>query len=257
MQDRFVGDVGDFGKYGVLRALTGIHPEAKPRLSLGVVWYVPSGTVGLQTDGKHTSYLQRPDLYRGCDPDLFDRLEKITRTARKLGTVQGSDVLGNTTTFFGDPIPPDQTRREQWITRALDTVETNDIVFLDPDNGLAPPSASQTSPQHAYPSEAEGFVKRGQTVIIYHHLGRTLEGGGASHPEQMRYWAENLKSVLQLDRSPEILWFRRGTARAYFVLPARDHTTTIEKRLAEFRASVWATRKHFTALPPESPQPPT
>ena len=251
MQDRFVGDVGDFGKYGLLRALTGIHPAAKPRLSLGVVWYVPSRTVGSRTDGKHTSYLQRPDLYRGCDPDLFDRLGKITRTARKLGTVQGSEVLGNTSTFFDDPIPPDPTRRERWITRALDTVEANAIVLLDPDKGLAPPSASQSSPEHAYLSEVERFVERGQTVIIYHHLGRTWEGHGASHPEQMRYGAEQIKSALRLDRSPEILWFRRGTARAYFVLPARDHVTTIEKRLAEFRASVWATRKHFTALPPE------
>ena len=38
MQDRFVGDIGDFGKYGLLRALTGTYPEAEPRLSLGVVW---------------------------------------------------------------------------------------------------------------------------------------------------------------------------------------------------------------------------
>ena len=251
MQDRFVGDVGDFGKYGLLRALTGIHPEAEPRLSLGVVWYVPNGTVGSLTDGKHTDYLQKPDVYRGCDPDLFDRLGRITSAERKLGTVQESDVLGNTTTFFGDPIPPDPTRRERWVTRALDTVETNDIVFLDPDNGLAPPSASQNSPQHAYLSEVERFVEREQTVIIYHHLGRTWEGHGASHPEQMRCWAEQIESVLQLDRSPEILWFRRGTARAYFVLPARDHTTTIKKRLAEFRASLWVRRKHFTPLPGE------
>ena len=251
MQDRFVGDVGDFGKYGVLRALTGIHPEAKPRLSLGVVWYVPSGTVGSRTDGRHTSYLQEPDRYRGCDPDLFDRLGKITSAERKLGTVQESNVLGNTTTFFGDPIPPDRTHRERWITRALEAVAESEIVFLDPDKGLAPPSASQSSPEHCYLSELERFVERGQTVIIYHHLGRTWEGRGASHPDQMRYGAEQIKSALRLDRSPEILWFRRGTARAYFVLPARDHTTTIKKRLADFRASLWVRRKHFTPLPGE------
>ena len=257
MQDRFVGDVGDFGKYGLLRALTGIHPEAEPRLSLGVVWYVPSGTVGSHTDGKHTGYLQKPDLYRGCDPDLFDRLGKITSAERKLGTVQESDVLGNTTTFFGDPIPPDPNRREQWVTRALHTVETNDIVFLDPDNGLAPPSASQTSPQHAYLSEVERFVERGQTVIIYHHLGRTWEGGGASHPEQMRYWAEQIQvcpPTRQIARDP-VVPSRNRTSLFRSARPRPHHH--IEKRLAEFRASLWATRKHFTALPPESPQPPT
>ena len=34
MQDRYVGDVGDFGKYGLLRALCGGD------LTLGVVWYL-------------------------------------------------------------------------------------------------------------------------------------------------------------------------------------------------------------------------
>lgn len=34
MQDRYVGDIGDFGKYGLLRALCA-HD-----LSLGVVWYL-------------------------------------------------------------------------------------------------------------------------------------------------------------------------------------------------------------------------
>ena len=29
MQDRFVGDIGDFGKYGLLRALAGISPRAE------------------------------------------------------------------------------------------------------------------------------------------------------------------------------------------------------------------------------------
>ena len=36
MQDRFVGDIGDFGKYGLLRVLAGICPRAEPLLPLGV-----------------------------------------------------------------------------------------------------------------------------------------------------------------------------------------------------------------------------
>ena len=37
MQDRYFGDVGDFGKYGLLRALSGTYPGAAP-LRLGIVW---------------------------------------------------------------------------------------------------------------------------------------------------------------------------------------------------------------------------
>ena len=36
MQDRFVGDIGDFGKYGLLRAICGIAPRAEPKRSLGL-----------------------------------------------------------------------------------------------------------------------------------------------------------------------------------------------------------------------------
>ncbi len=39
MQDRYVGDVGDFGKYGLLRALSGPF-KSEAVLSLGMVWYL-------------------------------------------------------------------------------------------------------------------------------------------------------------------------------------------------------------------------
>ena len=46
MQNRYVGDLGDFGKYGLLRALC-VPGDALggPELSLGIVWYlVPDET---------------------------------------------------------------------------------------------------------------------------------------------------------------------------------------------------------------------
>jgi hypothetical protein len=50
MQDRYFGDVGDLGKYGLLRALSGLNEE--PQLRLGVVWYLfPDESHN--TDGKH------------------------------------------------------------------------------------------------------------------------------------------------------------------------------------------------------------
>ena len=38
MQDRYFGDVGDFGKYGLLRVLCGLW--GGPNFKLGVVWYL-------------------------------------------------------------------------------------------------------------------------------------------------------------------------------------------------------------------------
>ena len=44
MQNRYAGDVGDFGKYGLLRTLC----REPPLLSLGVVWYLVSDEQGDQ-----------------------------------------------------------------------------------------------------------------------------------------------------------------------------------------------------------------
>lgn len=248
MQDRFVGDVGDFGKYGLLRALTGIHPEAQPRLSLGVVWYTPTGIVGSPGDGTHIGYLDRPWDYRSCDPSLFDSLGQMFQHQRQsLAEIRRSQILDNAT-FVEEAIPWGMRARDQWLLSALRATQESALVFLDPDKGLAPPSAAPDSPEHTRLHEVGAFVERGQTVIIYHHLGRTFEGRGASHPEQMRGWAQRLKAELSLSREPKVLWYRRGTARAYFVLPGERHEDTIALRLEQFERSRWYDLRHFTAL---------
>ena len=72
MQDRYVGDIGDFGKYGLLRAISGMHdPVRNQHLQLGIAWYLfpdESHTA----DGKFTGYLEdegdNHKKFRACDP---------------------------------------------------------------------------------------------------------------------------------------------------------------------------------------------
>ena len=82
MQCRYVGDVGDFGKYGLLQALT--LPNTPDELSLGVVWYlVPNhGPAG---DGRYTDYLKEKNAgrFRPCNPLLFDCLKEIVDSDRR------------------------------------------------------------------------------------------------------------------------------------------------------------------------------
>ena len=78
MQNQYVGDIGDFGKYGLLRALAG------DPLRLGVVWYLfpyePPKEPG-KGDGKFIDYLCHPTAKERklieCDPFLYDKLHKI------------------------------------------------------------------------------------------------------------------------------------------------------------------------------------
>ena len=242
MQHRFVGDVGDFGKYGLLRALTGVWPLSQPRLTLGVVWYLPAGSIGSAADGQKLTYLSQPHQFRGCDPQLYDTLGKLDRS---LGAVEASEIMGDGTIFFDGPVPQDSSSRGRWLQEAVEAVRGRDVVFLDPDKGLAPRSAGPSSTEHAYVHELKTLVQRGQTVVVYHHLGRT-----ATHPVQMRQWTERLAHELRLDAEPHVLWYRRGTARAYFVIPADAHAATISERLQRFGNSLWFKRRHFAPLPP-------
>ena len=60
MQDRYTGDVGDFGKYGMLRRLCGLRDEDADPLKLGVVWYRPNPELIASEsvpDGRHITYL--------------------------------------------------------------------------------------------------------------------------------------------------------------------------------------------------------
>ena len=61
MQNRYVGDVADFGKHGLLRFLSGMTDEEKPnqKLRLGLVWYMyhdekhpPTSQVKISRDGE-------------------------------------------------------------------------------------------------------------------------------------------------------------------------------------------------------------
>ncbi|MDD4689326.1 MAG: hypothetical protein PHE51_06230 [Eubacteriales bacterium] len=62
MQDLYVGDIGDYGKYGLLREFNIYN------LTLAVNWYkVVPKKLGIQDDGKYTNYLLKSDLYRHYD----------------------------------------------------------------------------------------------------------------------------------------------------------------------------------------------
>ena len=269
MQNRYAADVGDFGKFGLLRALAGAAgPGGGPRLSVGVVWYRPSVETGPPGDGTKRGYLDnsRRQPYEECDPELFAQLKAISDTDRTLTAIEDSGVLGDSADFHNCAIEvpgrhwsSDRRRatRAEWWKQALERVAGNQIVFLDPDNGLAPasvPITRKAATKYAYLQPEVGSLlalDRPPVIVIYHHLGRSFQGRPATHPEQMRQWAAKLNNELELAQEPEILWYRRGTARAYFVLlESGDHRiAAIRRRLEAFRNSPWFTHEHFTPLP--------
>ena len=91
MQNRYVGDVGDFGKYGLLRRLVGSNSDE--RLRLGVIWCLfPNESHN--SDGKHISYLSgRGGGFRDCDKELYDRLREMLFNETGLIVANRSTVI--------------------------------------------------------------------------------------------------------------------------------------------------------------------
>ena len=64
MQNSYAGDIGDFGKLGLLRMLQ------SEGLSVGVNWYLTPDE-SHNSDGRYVQYL-RKNSYRDCDDSLWD-----------------------------------------------------------------------------------------------------------------------------------------------------------------------------------------
>lgn len=248
MQNRYFGDVGDYGKYGLLRFITG-YSSGLYDLSLGVVWYlVPDESHN--SDGKHISYLQKPS-YRLCDPELFDGLAALlVDGARSVSKIQHSNLLPGGSAFFdeflcfaGMPTIGTDSKsvrlaiRTSWVSRAVQTVQGKDVVFLDPDNGLEVTSVKRhldKGPKYVFWDEAEQFVGHHRTLIIYHHLNRTM-----SSRDQVRTKVKEFAQRLPSGDTVLPVLFKRGSHRVFFVLPAKSHKSVVNTRLRELSTSPW------------------
>ena len=242
MQDKFVGDVGDFGKYGLLRTLAGIEPKAKPGYRLGIVWYF--GDDGEPYDAD-VAYLPKPDEFRHYDDALFDALQDMANCkrltveeVRKRRFLGRRRLLGRNAVFFSDHVP-DRQERDGWLVEALDRTRRTHIVLLDPDKALASSkmeAMDERSPEHAYMNEVEPFVKRGQTVVIYQSFGRNK---GDTREKQIRRWHDECLTKLDLDEHPRIV---TTSKRAFIILPATHHLERVTTRL-DVLVKRWGT--HF------------
>ena len=134
MRDQFVGDIGDFAKYGLLRALVRDGGAAR----LGVVWYANRDDPGSSHGGEITYLNKGVGFYYQCDPELYSSLDAIVHSGRRrISAVEESGLLGKDTPFWSELTPGSRPQRAIWLAGALQRVEGCDLVFLDPDNGIS------------------------------------------------------------------------------------------------------------------------
>ena len=247
MQDRYVGDIGDFVKLAMLRA-------PMPGERLGVAWWLYPDEAH-NADGRHISYLRSPGQWRAYDTDLFDGLAVVVANGRRqVRALQDAGLLPQAE-FCDEIIPTNGTPAERrvgraaWFGRVQARLAGCSIVFADPDNGLETAGFSpgaRVSGKCISLDEVTALAAPGRTLVIYHH--QTRRKGG--HIAELAYWADRLRA--QGFPTVDAIRSRPFSARAFFILGA---PAPLRARARQFAARWRGHLSWHEDVPLDDPQP--
>ena len=234
MQDRYAGDIGDYGKFALLRAIRA------QGLSVGVNWYcVEPLDVEMNEDG---SYKQEdgkyliPDRLHVCDKKLAKTLTDIARLkTRSINAMEKQSLIPGAK-YYRDPVTVEE--REGWHARALTALNGVDIVFLDPDNGMLVKSVrkeSVRSVKYVFYEEIRDYIKRGQSVLVYNHRGRKQEG------LYFRELYHRLSGTIEVPEENLLaITFPKCSVRDYIAITAsRNHYIKLKAAMDGMAEGIW------------------
>ena len=236
MKNQYVGDIGDYGKYGLLRFL------AKRGIQIGVNWYLTENDK--TADGKFTDYLKGDSgPERLCDPKLFDALRKIVRShsiAEKcVDMISDAELIPNAV-YYNSMIPDviqNSKAREMdrllWFNNSLLLLGGADLIFADPDNGLSfrKTASHKGSEKYVLPEEIVKYYQEGKDVVYYCHKGR----------RKQEAWEQAKTEIRKCIRDAQILGltFHRGTQRSYIFVVHPDQYRKYILLLNDFEKTAW------------------
>jgi len=202
MKNQYFGDVNDYRKYGLLRAIS-----LNTYWNLLVAWMLTPNDGG--PDGGFRSYLEAPDTWARYDYALFRGLVDLLRSPPQpsVSLIEGSDLLPRAS-YYSAVVPNTRRERDAWRDGLLRAAKDVDLVFLDPDNGIEVPSkpiGRKGSSKYVTWDEIKGLWNAGSSLLIYQHFRRECRD---TFVQRM---AEDLRSRVDADfveafRTPHVLF---------------------------------------------------
>jgi hypothetical protein len=210
MKDQYFGDVNDYRKYGLLRAIL-----AGTNVRLGVCWMLTAPDN--RRDGRHLAYLDNPGTYRLFDHELFDWLQQTIHEYpdRRTARIEATSLLAGAV-YFAELLEDDPSRRKAWFASCLRQLEGCDVVFFDPDNGLERtiPFGRRQSHKFLCWEEVRETFSTGASVLVYQHFPR----------EDRVAYTERLAGRLRAETGASAIFSFR-TPHVLFLLAARERHT--------------------------------
>lgn len=252
MQNRYLCDIGDFGKYGMLREVI------KTNLNLGLNWYLYPNE-SHNNDGKHKRYLKKDKHNVGaCDIELYKFLQSFNsntqNTEFSVNTIEKSDILPRTVFYnqqLGFEYVPDweirKENREKWFANSLETLSNCDIVFCDPDNGFEVSSVGHMaikSGKYIFFDEAKQLYDSGKSIIAYHH-GPLWFKNGEMEPFVIEL-SNKIRNQVASDAKIVCLRWQTTAKRFYFWIIRPEHEKSLLTCINKLTTNEWG--NHLTLV---------
>jgi hypothetical protein len=179
MQDRYVADIGDFGKFQLFRFLFNTKESA-----LAQIWFYHDREEK-NNDGKYCHYFSR---VKGSDDALSSIMQEIlAEDNRTLYALEKKEILSYADYFY-QVLPESYQDRVTWINKAYTFSKNHPIVAVAPDNGIALKchkkeqqfsfvdyhDKKNLAHKYIFKEEIDTFfhTPKRQITILYQHLGR-------------------------------------------------------------------------------------
>jgi hypothetical protein len=239
VQDRYAGDVGDFGKLGILRQI------ASTGLRIGINWYLTyKPEEHVNEDGKHIDYLNNKS-FNECDDELLETLRIEIESNRSTAALEEAKLIPNAQ-YYSVILRPgnDQSfSRDIWHKNSLEALSDSDIIFCDPDNGFLVKSvslSSNKSDKYVTENELVAYYLSGSSIIFYNHRCR----------EKEQVYLQRFASLRLRKELANAKWkglkFARGTVRDYLFILQPFHVDKVNGAIENMMQSNW--NKHFSIL---------
>jgi hypothetical protein len=219
MKNQYFGDVNDYRKYGLLRALTD-----RGGLSTAVCWMLTPDDG--RSDGRFTEYLEQPERWRAYDPALFDILrELVVGQGERNIDMAGEAGLLPAARFFVRTLRDDLQSRSRYFEVFWEVAQGCDLIFFDPDNGLevrSRPAGRKGSSRYLYWAELEQAFSGGYSVLVYQHFRR----------EKRDAFVERMAREMRHRTGAARVYSFRTARVVFFLAPAERHAAAFEPAIA-------------------------
>ena len=189
MRNKYVADVGDYGKYALTRAFV------QSGIKVGFNWYLTEepGKPGQDKTEDLTHDSQPLDKKKATARARKQRREEktqaqaeselkgiIARENAAFSSLEGERIPVAETFFYSDVLRPEgepsdrEATRSAWFEKSLEALGEADLIFCDPDNGLLTSGKDSKvgGEKYVLQKEVKAYYEAGHDVMFYCQRGR-------------------------------------------------------------------------------------